>query len=227
MKSRCLLLLLLLAQLVAAQPLRLSTPGGTPLVGAVIIVEKLDGTRYNFTLGPEGTITVTEVPLGVLKVQVVSWKGVPVGYSFTVTPHNYSVTVPGIYPLTVTVVGARGQGLARAVVKILYDGKGVERGVTDESGVYRTLLPAARYVVVAEYGGRSSRREVDLRAPGEVRLQLDVFGEIGGLVLSSSEFMGLIALAVVLSLALFVIAYEYSQWRRKRLLKVVSAPQRL
>jgi pilus assembly protein TadC len=66
---------------------------------------------------------------------------------------------------------------------------------------------------------------VDLSAPDRVVVQLDVFAEIGGVALSSSEVMGLIALAALIPLILFVIAYEYAQWRRKRILKVVSGPQ--
>jgi len=66
---------------------------------------------------------------------------------------------------------------------------------------------------------------VDLAAPDKVVLQLDVFAEIGGVALSSSEVMGLIALAALVPLILFVIAYEYAQWRRRRILRVVAGPQ--
>lgn len=218
--------LIVVSQLAAAGPIALlASDGRTPLVGAEIVAEKLDGTRIPLTVPPEGTVTVREVPLGVLKITVVSWKGVPINYTCVVTPTNATVTVPRVYRLTVSVVGSRGQGLGRASVEIVYEGRSVEKGITDEAGSYVTLLPAASYIVRAGYGGKTAEKQVDLAAPDRVTVQLDVFAEIGGIALSSGEVMGLIALAALIPLVLFVIAYEYAQWRRKRILKVVAGPQ--
>jgi hypothetical protein len=218
--------LLALAQLAAAGPIALlASDGSTPLVGARIVAEKLDGERVELTVPPDGSVTVREVPLGILKITVVSWKGVPVNYQCVVTPLNATVVVPRIHRLVVSVVGSRGQGLGGAAVEVLYEGRTVERGVADGAGNYATLLPAASYVVRAEYGGKRAERRVDLAAPDRVVLQLDVFAEIGGVALSSSEVIGLIALAALVPLILFVVAYEYAQWRKKRMLKVVAGPQ--
>ncbi|MEM5825098.1 MAG: carboxypeptidase-like regulatory domain-containing protein, partial [Thermofilaceae archaeon] len=107
-------------------------------------------------------------------------------------------------------------------VRILHEGREIERGVTDASGTYKTLLPAASYTVVAEYGGRAGEQRVEVVGPTEVTLQLDIFGEIGGLPISTGEFMLMIALLALIPLVLFVIAYEYAQWRRKRVLRVVA-----
>lgn len=216
------MLVLALAQLAFAEPILLVAPSGESLVGAVVEVEKLDGERQLFTLGPEGVIVVREVPLGILKVRVVSWKHVPVNYQCLVTPHNATIRVPTIYRLTVSVVGARRQGVANAFVRILHEGREIERGVTDASGVYKTLLPAASYLVVAEYSERSSEQRVEVDGPTEVTLQLDIFGEIGGLPISTGEFMLMIALLALIPLVLFIIAYEYTQWRKKRVLRVVA-----
>jgi len=73
--------LIALAQLAAAGPIALlASDGSTPLVGARIVAEKLDGERVELTVPPDGSVTVREVPLGILKITVVSWKGVPVNY---------------------------------------------------------------------------------------------------------------------------------------------------
>ena len=218
--------LLALAQLAAAGPIALlASDGSTPLVGARIVAEKLDGERVELTVPPDGSVTVREVPLGILKITVVSWKGVPVNYTCRVTPANSTVTVPRIHKLTVSAVGSRGQGLRGASVEIFYGGRSVDKGIADEAGSYTTLLPAASYVVKVNYGGKTAEKQVDLSAPDRVVVQLDVFAEIGGVALSSSEVMGLIALAALIPLILFVIAYEYAQWRRKKILKVVAGPQ--
>jgi len=217
-------LLPLLAWLALAEPIKLVASGDFPLVGAEVEVEKLDGWRATLTVGPEGTIVVREVPLGILKIRVLSWKGVPVNYSCTVTPWNATVVVPGIRRVTVSVVGARGQGIGGALVRVLYGDRVVEYGVTDPSGVYRTLLPSATYRIVAEYGGRRDEQLVDVGRQAEVTLRLDVFGEVGGTPISSSEFMLLLLLLALVPLALFVAAYEYAQWRRKRTIRVVAPP---
>ena len=227
MRLPALLLAAALAHLALAGPVLLAAGSSAPLTGAEVEVEKLDGTRLRLRVGPDGTIVVSEVPLGVLKLRVLSWKGVPVNYECTVTPSNASVRVPNIYRLVVRVVGSRGQGLPNAAVRVLYGGAEVERGSTDESGTYKTLLPAASFTVVAEYGGREARQPIELRGPStEVTLQLDVFAVIGGTPISPGEFMLLILVAALIPLALFVAAYEYSQWRRKRALRVIAPPER-
>lgn len=210
----------MLISCVAAQPVAL-TSGDTPLSGAIVDVEKLDGTRLRLTAGPDGTVTVTEVPLGILKVRVVSWKNVPVNYECVTTPENRTIIVKGISRIVVTVTGSRGQGLPGALVKVLYGGLEVESGLTDDSGVYRTSLPSASYVLRVEYNGAVTERGVELRDYLEVKIPLDVFTVIGGYPISSSEFMGIIALAIALVLMVFVIAYEYAQWRRRRAVNVV------
>jgi len=218
--------LIAVSRLAAAGPIALlASDGRTPLVGAEIVAEKLDGTRISITVPPEGAVTVREVPLGILKITVVNWKGVPINYTCWVTPANSTVTVPSIHKLSVSAVGSRGQGLPGASVEIFYEGRSVDKGVADEAGSYTTLLPAASYVVKVNYGGKTAEKQVDLSAPDRVVVQLDVFAEVGGIALSSSEVMGLIALAALIPLVLFVVAYEYAQWRRKRILRVVAGPQ--
>ena len=215
--------LVLAALLSHALPLSLSAGDGTILVGAVVEVEKLDGTLLKVKVGPEGVVRVTEVPLGVLKVRVVSWKGVPINYECVVTPRNASVRVPNIYSLTVRVTGSRGQGIGGARVRILYGKLVVEEGLTNEAGVYVTSLPRAEYAIVVEYSGRRAETSIELVKAYEERVVLDVFVEIAGWALSPVELMGLIALTIVMILMIYVLLYEYSVWRRRRMVAVTVA----
>ncbi|RLE98542.1 MAG: hypothetical protein DRJ96_00700 [Thermoprotei archaeon] len=213
------IIVLWVAATASALPLTLSAYGGVSLEGAVVEVEKLDGTVIRTRVGRDGILIVKEVPLGILRVRVVSWKGVPVGYECVVTPDNSSITVPNIYPLRVSVVGSRGQGLAGAYVKILYGDLLVETGSTDESGVYSTLLPSGTYTIEVEYGGRTARTMLELDETRELRIQLDIFAIIGGYPLSTSELIGILVVAALIPLILYIIAYEYSIWRKKRIIR--------
>lgn len=219
-----LLLVALLAPLALAQPtVRIRAENGEPLVGALIKVTTLDGRTAEFELSPGAPFTVKDVVLGKLTVEVVSWKGVPIGYKKTVeVREDMTILVPGVNTAVVKVVGSRGQGLAGARVEIYYGGRLVESGSSDESGVYRTTLPTATYRVIAEYGGR--RVETQAQLPGEVTLSLDVFTTVAGVPLSPSEVLGIIALTALLALAVFIAAYEYSAWRKRRVAKVVAPP---
>ncbi len=213
------IIVLWVAATASALPLTLSAYGGVSLEGAVVEVEKLDGTVIRTRVGRDGILIVKEVPLGILRVRVVSWKGVPVGYECVVTPDNSSITVSNIYPLRVSVVGSRGQGLAGAYVKILYGDLLVETGSTDESGVYSTLLPSGTYTIEVEYGGRTARTMLELDETRELRIQLDIFAIIGGYPLSTSELIGILVVAALIPLILYIIAYEYSIWRKKRIIR--------
>ena len=165
------------------------------------------------------------MPLGILKVTIVSWKGVPVDYTVTVTPSNATVVCPKIGKLFVAVKGAAGQPIEGAEVKVLYEGKLVEAGTTDKGGSFTTYLPEAEYTVIAEYAGRrvSTTVKVPGSGTGKANLSVDVFMVVGGLPLTYTEVVGILIGLAVAVIVLFVIAYEYSAWRRKRLVKRVVA----
>ncbi len=216
---------LALAEPVASKAVTIVGWGGVSLKGAIIRVEKLDGTSMSVTLDPQGKAVVREVPLGILKVTIVSWKGVPVDYTVTVTPSNATVVCPKIGKLFVTVKGAAGQPIKGAEVKVLYEGKLVEAGTTDKGGSFTIYLPEAEYTVIAEYAGRrvSTAVKVPGSGTGKASLSIDVFMVVGGLPLTYTEVVEILIGLAVAVIVLFVIAYEYSAWRRKRLVKKVVA----
>ncbi|ABL78815.1 carboxypeptidase-like regulatory domain-containing protein [Thermofilum pendens] len=216
----------LLAPLAWGQPtLRIVAYDGTSLAGALVRVSTLDGRVYEFTLNPAAPFTVKDVVKGVLRVEVVSWKGVPVNYEKTVTVYeNSTLVVPSIGRLTVAVKGARGQALPGALVTISRGGVTVEEGSAGSSGIYSTLLPAGTYEVAVAYGGRSARVEAVVEPSRESRVEaaLDVVAEVGGWALSASELLGVSLLAVLAVFAVYVALYEYASWRKRRAARVVA-----
>ena len=216
-------LLLACLQPALAKPITVVTSGGRPLAGAVVRVTKLDGTSFVATLDPEGRIRVYEVPLGVVVLDVIEWKGVPVNARCVVTPRNCTVVCTKVGALVVYVVGSRGQGLRGADITILWQGKVVEHGVTGGDGSYATELPEGDYTVVASYKGREGRAEVSVAGGDTVSIwmTLDVFLEILGVPLSAAEFAGLVVALILAIVALFVGLYEYTAWRRRRLVAAV------
>ena len=217
--------LLLLASLAAAEPVRIVAPDGSPLRGAKVTVRLLDGRTYSFTLNPDAPFKISSVPLGVLRITVESWKGVPVGYTAEIrVTVNRTVVVPRIGRLSVRVEGSRGQGLPGARVEIYYAGRLVEEGATNSSGVYETLLPEAQYTVRAYYSGKtgSTGAAVKGSSTSRVTVRLPVYAEVGGVALTGAEVAGLLVLAAALALVLYIVASEYSAWRRRRLARVVT-----
>lgn len=209
----------------AAPQVKIVAPDGTPLRGALIRVRLLDGRSYEFVLDPQSPYRIESVPLGILYVTVVSWKGVPVDYTAKVKIGvNGTVVVDKIGRLTVYVEGSRGQGIGGAVVSIYHGGRLVEQGVTNSSGVYGTLLPEAQYTVTASYAGRNASTTVSVKGSSltEARLRLPIYAEVGGVPLTGAELAGLLVLAVALALALYVVASEYAAWRRRRLARLVA-----
>ncbi|RLE58783.1 MAG: hypothetical protein DRJ35_07195 [Thermoprotei archaeon] len=215
------LMFIFAAYVTAAPRIRIIAPDGTSLKGALVKVELLDGRSYEFILDPDNPFRIKDVPLGIMKVTVVSWKGVPVGYSEEIKIGEKDViVVPNIGKLVVRTIGSRGQSLGGVVVKVLYQGQLVEEGVTDESGIYSVLLPNANYEIRVSYGGEEKVKQVSV--PGEAEFSFDVFVELHGTPFSSTEFIGLLVLTIILVVITYIVAVEYSNWRRRRLVKVVK-----
>lgn len=215
------LMFIFAANVVAAPRIRIVAPDGTSLKGALVRVELLDGRSYEFILDPDNPFRIKDVPLGIMEVTVVSWKGVPVGYSEEIKIGEKDViVVPNIGKLVVKAVGSRGQGLEGVIVKVFYQGELVEEGVTDGSGIYSVLLPNAYYEIRASYGGKEEVEHVTV--PGEAEFSFDVFVEFDGTPISFTEFIGLLVIIIILVIIIYIIAVEYSNWRRRRLIKVVE-----
>ncbi|MHB9303195.1 carboxypeptidase-like regulatory domain-containing protein [Thermofilum pendens] len=201
--------------------LTFTSPFGTPLAGATVTITKPDGTSITDSLDSSGSITVKEVPPGNLQYTVKDWKGIAIGYSGSVArAPAVGITVPKIGKLTVKVLGARGQGIEGATVAI----ENVGTFTTDASGIVSLELPSGTYAVTASKGGRTASATATVSDGKETvtELKLDIFLTIAGWEMSSSEFLGLILLVVLLVLVLFIIAHEYAVYRRRRLAKVIA-----
>ncbi|GEM_PF-716886 len=201
--------------------LSFKTPFGTPLAGATVVITKPGSSQeISATLDANGEITIPEVPPGQLKVAVKDWKGLNINYETTVAREMAAITVDKIGKLVVHVVGSRGQGLAGASVEI----EGVGTYTTDSSGSVELELPAGTYKVTASKGGRTASTTVAVQGgkTATAELKLDIFISIAGWEMSSSEFLGMLLLFIILVIVLFIIAHEYSAWRKRRLAKVIA-----
>ena len=199
---------------------KIITPNSSPLANALVAIEKLDGTKLVVRTDSKGEVFVKEVPLGIVRVTVIEWKGIPVNESYTVTPQNSTIVCKKIGKLVIYVTGVRGQGLPNAFVQIKWKDKAIEENRTTEDGSYSTELPEGEYSIIVEYLGKKGSKS-GIRVSGSevsiVKITLDVFIVIDGWALSFTEFIGLIALAIVIIILIYIILYEYSIWRRKRL----------
>ena len=200
--------------------LAFKSPFDTPLAGATVEIKKPDGETLTGVLNKDGKIIVAEVPPGKITATVKDWKGLPIGFTTTVDRTVSGITVPKIGKLTVKVTGSRGQGLEGATVVI----DKVGTFSTDAAGTVTVEVPSGSYKVTASKGGRTASTTATV-TDGKItttELKLDIFITIAGWELSSSEFLGLLLLTFILIIILFIIAHEYSAWRRRRLAKVIT-----
>ncbi|MGB9786534.1 MAG: carboxypeptidase regulatory-like domain-containing protein, partial [Infirmifilum uzonense] len=201
--------------------LTFTSPFGTPLANAAVQITTPDGRTISDTLDSSGSITVKEVPPGKISFSVGTWKGLNIGYSGSVDRQpSVGITVPSIGKLTVKVVGARGQGVEGATVTV----QNVGSFTSDASGIVTLEIPQGTYTVTASKGGREASGTATVTGGKEstLELKLDIFLTIAGWEMSSSEFLGLILLLILIVLVIFIIAHEYSLYRRRRLAKVIA-----
>jgi len=197
------------------------TPFDTPMAGADITLKKKDGTEIKTVVGSDGTVAITEVPLGTVDVTVHKWKGMTVDFTKTgVTVTENTVIVDKIGVIKVKVVGQRGQGLAGA--EVMLEGTPI-KGTTAADGTFSDELPAGSYTVKVSYGGKEKTATATVTGGevSEVVVELPVFIEIAGWSMDMSAFIGMLLLIVLLIIVLFILLHEYSVWRRRKIAAAV------
>jgi len=221
------MILLLSPLTIIAEPISVFSSKRTPLSGAVVRVTKLDGTSYVTSLDYEGKIIVREVPLGVVILQLIEWKGVPINITYVVTPQNSTVTCDKIGELLIYVKGLRGQGLGGASVVLTWSGKVIEQGYSSPDGSYVTELPEGEYELKVSFGGKEGTIRVKVTGGTVTKktIELDVFLTMLGLTLGLYEFIGVVIGLILLIIILFILMYEYRVWRRKRLVARALRPK--
>ena len=205
--------------------LNLKTPRGTVLKAADIAVTYPDGESYTGTTDADGNILFTQIPIGNLTINSVTWMDTSINVAPT-TVHvdksgTYYLVAQNVHLLTVKIYGTRGQGLGPSTVSIAPVNVDVE---TDESGVAVVELPAGSYTVHVNYKGIEDEKSVSLTADTAAEFKLDVFATIFGRPFRTAEFFGeLVLLPIVLAIIIYLVAYEYYAWRRRRM-AVVPPP---
>ncbi|MCD6510854.1 MAG: carboxypeptidase regulatory-like domain-containing protein [Thermoprotei archaeon] len=210
--------------------IKVLTPSGTPMThAAVTITSEPTGESWSATLNGEGKTTVTDVVGGRLTITIDSWKNVEIkktADTLTITKSGeYELTFSGIGVLRVTVLGERGTGIGPSTVEIRMGNTVVEKGITDENGIYVTELPAGSYTVNVDFKGRTASGTVTVGEGGalsELSLSVPVYMVLAGYPLSYGEFVGIIAGIIIAVIVITIALHEYSIWRRRRIARAVA-----
>jgi len=175
----------------------------------------------------EGKVMFEQVPL--------ESEGAPIKYTFVFTikgkefSKDYelstartSITFIGeLFTLKVRVVGAAGQPLPYAKVKVMRGGVEVGTFTADESGVVQVPdLLLDDYSVEASWKGYTGTGAVtkdDLKTGRIVEISLAPYVEIAGIPLEFGTFVALIIGIILLVIVIVIILSEYIRWRGRRL----------
>jgi len=175
----------------------------------------------------EGKVLFEQVPL--------ESEGAPIKYTivFTIRGKDFSkdyelstartsITFIGeLYKLKVRVVGAAGQPLPFARVKVTRAGVEVGTFTADQSGLVQVPdLLLDDYGVEAfwkGYTGAATVTKDDLKAGRIVEISLPPYVEIAGIPLEFGTFIALIIGIILLVIVIVIIVSEYIRWRGRRL----------
>ncbi|MEM3553835.1 MAG: carboxypeptidase-like regulatory domain-containing protein, partial [Candidatus Bathyarchaeia archaeon] len=153
--------------------LRLLTPRGAPLVGVPVKVAGVDVGATSAT----GEVMVPQIPPGTYSVAA-SWLETALSLPSLVVsaPGPVTLTPTNLHVLTVRVIGAQGQALEGATVRVTKGAIEVTR-LTDKDGKAQIELPDASYNIEVTYGQFSKTDSVTMTADTLKTFNLDVFIE--------------------------------------------------
>ncbi|MEM3649043.1 MAG: hypothetical protein QW506_07780 [Thermoproteota archaeon] len=190
--------------------LRLLTPRGAPLVGVPVKVAGVDVGATDAT----GSVLVPQIPPGSYSVAA-SWLETALSLPSLVVsaPGPVTLTPTNLHVLTVRVIGAQGQALEGATVRVTrtVDTKTVEvTRLTDKDGKAQIELPDASYNIEVTYGQFSKTDSVTMTADTLKTFNLDVFIEFLGVGMSMAQFLLFIVIFI------FLIGLSGTMFMKKR-----------
>ncbi|MCD6368210.1 MAG: carboxypeptidase regulatory-like domain-containing protein [Thermoproteales archaeon] len=205
---------------VLGDPIRVVTPFGTPMSYAEVHVRKLDGTLIKGTLDENGYIGVSEVPLGIVDLEIVSWRGFLVNYSARVSIYNLTVTCWSIGKLVIHVTTLWGSLVPYASVNVK-GSKGSGEYTVGENGVIELELPEGSYQIKVSYSGYIEVVDVTIKGGSEtpVVVQMPFLFIIAGVPIDLSRLVGLILLLVAVVFIVAISVYEIRRFLYERKLK--------
>ncbi|MEM2929978.1 MAG: carboxypeptidase-like regulatory domain-containing protein [Thermoproteota archaeon] len=200
--------------------LRLLTPRGAPLVGVPVKVAGVDVGATSAT----GEVMVPQIPPGTYSVAA-SWLDTALNLPSLVVsaPGVMTLNPTNLHVLTVRVIGAQGQALEGATVKVTKGAVEVTR-LTDKDGKAEIELPDASYNIDVSYGQFAKSDSVSLTTDTLKTVNLDVFIEFLGVGMSMAQFLLFIVMIIVIVLVLAIVIHEYHIYRRKKLPQLFGAP---
>jgi len=211
-----------------ASPIKVLTRYGSPLSNALVKVVYLDGTSKMYFLDNNGELMLRDVPLGIVKLKILSWKNISINFERIVTYMNSTIIYNDTGILVIRVLDYFNEPINGVNIKILYDKNIIEISSTNSSGIYVIELPKGNYTVLLKYYRENVERNLTLY-PGKVNMysfKLNIIILFSKIALSFTEFMMLLLSIFLLVVIVFIILYEYHLWRRRRLLKTVIRYER-
>ena len=227
------LILIPFARITLSQPvkIKLVTAWNTPLsderIEVVVPRENGNVLIFDTTLDEEGTFTIyAEEGMERIRIKLIDY-GIEREINITqpiISP--LIVKIHEIGGLKVCIVGSRGQALPGLPVTV--SGPMTVSKLTDNWGCATFLLVPGEYEVTVNLGKEVHNQKVSVTSDilKEYKLNTNIFLMIGGWTLSFEELVSLTLLIVVQVIVLFIIAHEYTIWRRRRIVRAI-VPQRV
>ncbi|RLE68056.1 MAG: hypothetical protein DRJ34_03750, partial [Thermoprotei archaeon] len=132
---------------VYASPIKVLTRYGSPLSNALVKVVYLDGTSKMYFLDNNGELMLRDVPLGIVKLKILSWKNISINFERIVTYMNSTIIYNDTGILVIRVLDYFNEPINGVNIKILYDKNIIEISSTNSSGIYVIELPKGNYTV--------------------------------------------------------------------------------
>lgn len=192
--------------------IKLVTPGGITLSEIPIY---LNGYFVGST-GQDGILYIPQIPAGSYRMNA-TWLDVEIGPGSLEIGQGGTqvITARNVAQASILVIGAQGQKLDHALVKITR-GNTTLLYVTDEQGTVVAELPIGNYTVMINYG--QFKANGTLRVPSTVNIfVLDIFIELLGVGMSMAQFLLFIVMIEVIVIVLAIVVHEYEIYRKRKL----------
>ncbi|MEM3660242.1 MAG: carboxypeptidase-like regulatory domain-containing protein [Thermoproteota archaeon] len=193
--------------------LKLVMPSGMPIADIIV---KIANVIVGVT-DVNGTVSISQIPSGTYAVDA-EWLGTRLTLpSLTVTTTGpVTLTPTNVHRLTIRVIGAQGQALEGATVRVTKGAVEVTR-LTDKDGKVELELPDASYNIEVTFGQFSKTDSVTMTADTLKTFNLDVFIEFLGVGMSMAQFLLFIVMNIIIVIVLAIGIHEYHIYRRKSL----------
>jgi len=198
------------------------TSFGTSLSKAEVRVEYPNGRTIKCTLDDSGRIVLYNVPLGTLKITILKWRNINVGYKkvlFVASrfPVKKEVIVDIFGKINIRVVGLIGNPISCAIVK-LDDGSFL--GTTDSEGALSLELPEGRYTINILKENKKITTEIYIKKNRveNLTLRIDAIPVSSWFLVGTGELIAIIMFVTSLGI-IFFLTISMLYYRKKNIIR--------